>query len=481
MASIILPSHLRRQPGQLLQPVDGIESVLNYGVPGYGLVQGRPVARGTLTAGWTALTAKGVGSLAGYTSGSSKYLGGLTVPSLPTARFYLAWYVNLVRGAGASQAQTLFSASGPFGSSTVCQIVPASTGIVLTFVHTHDYTTRLSLSHTFTGDPGWGLLEAKGDGTTVGLYFNGTLLTSGAPSAWYNHTNTPELCLRAIDWAYTVSVVLAVASRRHLPNTKQYVDNPWSVFRPRRRVLYFETAGGGTIYNESLIESGTLVETYLGNVIYPTSFTETAGLADSNQASNITSAVFTETESLQDSVAAIQTLGAILNESATLTDSNTVLTTFNPTLTEQATLQDNNTVITTFNATITDSLTGVDTYTGLVVFSATITETLTDPDSYAAEVSVVINESISGTDSYAVTVNYVTTLNETASVADTISTSWVCNVTLTEIQALVDSITAYISGEEPTSFDIVNLKSFITRILPTNSKITTSITKNSKL
>lgn len=485
MASIIIPSRWRQQPIGLLEInwANPLARAIRLAAPLRDTKQvfSRDGIRLAATGASLGTCSRGVGAVFPGTSGNRIDLG--TTPILTAGVPYT--FSLLLRPATPSAFAVPIGLR--FGTSEVLFIRGTNAGYMATI---GPLSTSGVRNFNAAGAPTSGVEEhwiasnAVGpESTAVVAYFNGvsqayidsiygSLSITNSYIGWGStDDHWPGLIQNVVVWSRALSA----------PEAAEFYANPWQIYRKRSRVLYFETAGGGTIYNEPLEEVSTLVETYLGNVIYPTSFTETAGLVDSNQASNITNTTLTETESLQDSVAVIQTLGALLNESATLTDSNTVLTTFNPTLTEQTTLQDNNTVVTTFNTTITDSLTGIDNYTGLVVFNATITETLTDPDSYAAEVSVIINESVSGTDSYSVTVNYVTTLNETASVADTINTSWVCNATLTEIQTLVDSITAYISGEEPTSFDIVSLKSFITRMLPTNSKITTSITKNSKL
>ena len=211
-------------------------------------------------------------------------------------------------------------------------------------------------------------------------------------------------------------------------------ENPWQIFAPDPRRLYFAPSGGGaTIFESTFADSWSLSDTYSASANLVSTYADSPTIVDSSSSSAVFSSAFDETIPVSDGPSADMggTANRTQEESFTITDAYSA----------------NLTAV----ATISETLSAEASASASAIFNATFAETLPIVDGEEADAGRIsdIAENVTVTDAYTAGIVAQATQAESVTTSDTYDTIAIYNPTLEETLPITDAVGATLTV--PTS------------------------------
>lgn len=228
-------------------------------------------------------------------------------------------------------------------------------------------------------------------------------------------------------------------------------DNPWQLFEPQRIWVPVSAGGGPNTYNVSLSETASTTDGVVSALVGASNLTESAATSDSASSVLAAIAAVVEAASAVDAQSATTTRSGLVTEAASVSDAVSAVLTRVAALTETASLTDLQTAVALALAAVSEAATASDQVSTGPVVSASLTEAASPVDALTCAALLVgaVAESITATDVVARTAQLVALLTESATATDTVSgvAPTVYNVSITELAAALDVVSAILSGD----------------------------------
>jgi len=201
--------------------------------------------------------------------------------------------------------------------------------------------------------------------------------------------------------------------------------NPWQIFAPDSRRIYFGASGSGAnIFESTFATSWSLSEAYSTSATLVSTYADSPTVTDSSSSSAVFSSAFDETVPVSDGPSA--DMGGVANrtqeESFTITDAYSASMVANATISETLSAEASASAAAIFNATFAETLPIVDGEEADAGRISDIAENATVTDAYTAGIVAQATqaESVTTIDTYDTIAIYNPLLAETLPITDTV-------------------------------------------------------------
>lgn len=239
----------------------------------------------------------------------------------------------------------------------------------------------------------------------------------------------------------TFAVSLVVRAQRYWSAAEQaeFVENPWRIFAPVRRPVFF--AAGGGVYDVALSEAASSSDSLGASGALTSALAEAASAADVVSAAAAFAAAMSEAATVGDSSAGSTVRAGALGEAASVGDALTASATLAVSISEAVTASD---VISSSGALLAalseaaSAADAIDGSVGAATYSATLAEAASAGDAWssAAVIAGAIVEAVTAGDTVASIATMAAAITEAATAADQVSSA------ATMAAALSDAVTA---------------------------------------
>jgi len=440
MAYIILPSRRTRQPQTIarLNPafVGPNDFVFNAATPRINLASGKPISISYAVDNPFPVTRYGIG----YQPIDDQFDG---IQVVQGASFY--------GGPGFTFATAVQGAL--FGNHLLADVgVGGVCGYSITFAdgaYAPDGRGIPKIGVTFYGVAGYAssYVSTPADGLCfvvtgrtgrIAIFVNGTLLETISAGTYIPNNGYSAKYGAAHE---SINAFRGAASHyfaldRELPDAvaAELSINPWQLFAPDSRRIYFGASGGGaTIFESTFADSWSLSDTYSASATLVSTYTDSPTVTDSSSSSAVFASAFDETIPVSDGPSA--DMGGVANR----------------TQEESFTITDAYSASMVANATISETLSAEASASAAAIFNAIFAETLPIVDGEEADAGRIsdIAENVTVTDAYTAGIVAQATQAESVTTIDTYDTIAIYNPLLAETLPITDTVGATLTV--PTS------------------------------
>jgi len=166
--------------------------------------------------------------------------------------------------------------------------------------------------------------------------------------------------------------------------------NPWHLFEPERRPIFFGVGSGANTYAVGISETATASETVSMLAAFGASISETATASETVATTAVLNASISETATASETVAAAASFVVTIGETATASETVAMAlgaATFAVDISETATASETVSMLATFGTSISETATASDLVSMLALFQVGISETATASETVAMQLA----------------------------------------------------------------------------------------------